>query len=102
MSRRGWLPKVARKFARVEGTAFCSGTGVGQPRGLFAYNTTAATSDDTRAWGTFEHVVTGASADFHTTKADPLQDLLGAMKDRYLQRAQWLMRREVRTEDPGS
>lgn len=93
-----WLAaKVADKFARVEGTAFCSGTGVGQPRGLFAY-TTAATSDDTRAWGTFEHVVTGASADFHTTKADPLQDLLGAMKDRYLQRAQWLMRREVRTK----
>lgn len=93
-----WLAaKVADKFARVEGTAFCSGTGVGQPRGLFAY-TTAATRDDTRAWGTFEHVVTGASADFHTTKADPLQDLLGAMKDRYLQRAQWLMRREVRTK----
>lgn len=94
----GWLAgKVADKFARVEGTAFCSGTGVGQPRGLFSY-TTAATGDDTRAWGQFEHVVTGASADFHTTKADPLQDLIGAMKDQYLQRAQWLMRREVRTK----
>jgi HK97 family phage major capsid protein len=93
----GWLAgKVADKFGRVEGTAFCTGTGVGQPRGLFSY-TTAATSDDTRAWGTFEHVVTGASGAFHTTKADPLQDLIGAMKDQYLQRAQWLMRREVRT-----
>lgn len=93
----GWLAgKVADKFARVEGTAFATGTGVGQPRGLFSY-TTAATSDDTRAWGTFEHVITGASGAFHTTKADPLQDLLGAFKDQYLQRAQWLMRREVRT-----
>jgi HK97 family phage major capsid protein len=93
----GWLAgKVADKFARVEGTAFAAGTGVGQPRGLFSY-TTAATSDDTRAWGTFEHVITGASGAFHTTKADPLQDLLGAFKDQYLQRAQWLMRREVRT-----
>lgn len=93
----GWLAKkVADKFARVEGAAFCTGTGVGQPRGLFSY-TTAATGDDTRAWGTFEHIVTGASGAFHTTKADPLQDMLGAFKDQYLQRAQWLMRREVRT-----
>jgi HK97 family phage major capsid protein len=94
----GWLAgKVADKFARVEGAAFCTGTGVGQPRGLFAY-TTAATGDDTRAWGQFEHVVTGASADFHTTKADPLQDLIGAFKPQYLQNASWLMRREVRTK----
>ncbi len=94
----GWLAgKVADKFGRVEATAFCQGTGVGQARGLFTY-TTAATSDETRAWGQFEHVVTGAFADFHTTKADPLQDIIGAMKDRYLQNAQWLMRREVRTK----
>lgn len=93
-----WLAgKVADKFARVEGTGFTTGTGVGQPRGLFSY-TTAATGDDTRTWGQFEHVVTGASGDFHTTKADPLQDLLGAFKDQYLQRASWLMRREVRTK----
>ena len=92
-----WLAaKVADKFARVEGTAFAAGTGVGQPRGLFTY-TTATTADDTRAWGTFQHVVTGASGAFHTTKADPLQDLIGAMKDQYLGNAQWLMRREVRT-----
>lgn len=92
-----WLAgKVADKFARVEGAAFTTGNGVGKPRGLFAYPT-AATSDDTRAWGTFEHVKTGANGAFHTTKADPLQDLIGAMKDQYLQNAQWLMRREVRT-----
>lgn len=92
-----WLAgKVADKFARVEGAGFTTGTGVGQPRGLFSY-TTAATGDDSRAWGQFEHVVTGANGAFHTTKADPLQDLLGAFKDQYLQRASWLMRREVRT-----
>ena len=92
-----WLAgKVADKFARVEGAGFTTGTGVGQPRGLFSY-TTAATGDDSRSWGQFEHVVTGANGAFHTTKADPLQDLLGAFKDQYLQRATWLMRREVRT-----
>lgn len=93
----GWLAgKVADKFARVEGAGFTTGTGTGQPRGLFAY-TTAATADDTRAWGTFEHVITGANGAFHTTKADPLQDMIGAFKDQYLQNATWLMRREVRT-----
>lgn len=92
-----WLAgKVADKFARVEGAAFMTGNGVGKPRGIFAYPT-AATGDDTRAWGTFEHVKTGANGDFHTTKADPLQDLIGAFRDRYLQNATFLMRREVRT-----
>ncbi len=93
----GWLAnKVGDKFARVEGAGFTTGTGVGQPRGLFSY-TTAATADDTRTWGTFEHIVTGANGAFHTTKADPVQDLIGAFKDQYLQRAQFLMRREART-----
>lgn len=93
-----WIAqKVADKFARVEGTAFWQGTGVGQPKGLASY-TTAATADDTRAWGVFEHVKTGANGDFHTTKADPLQDLIGAFKDQYLQNASFVMRREVRTK----
>ncbi len=92
-----WLAgKVADKFARVEGTAFWTGTGVGQPRGLTSY-TTAATADGSRAWGQFEHVVSGANGAFHTTQFDPLQDLQGAMKDHFLPNAQWLMRREVRT-----
>lgn len=94
-----WLAaKVADKFARVESTAFATGNGVGKPRGLFDY-TTAATGDDTRAWGTMEHVITGTNGDFNaTTKADPLQDLLGAFRDQYLQNATFLMRREVRTK----
>lgn len=93
----GWLAaKIADKFARVEGAAFWDGNGVRRPRGLAMYPT-AATADESRAWGTFEHVNTGANGDFHTTKADPLQDLLGAFRDEYLQRAAWVMRREVRT-----
>lgn len=93
----GWLAdKTADKFARVEGTAFWNGNGVGQPRGLATYPT-AATADDTRAWGTFEHVVTGTSGGLGTGKMDPLQDIQGALKDEYLQRAQWAMRREMRT-----
>jgi len=99
MDVEAWLAaKVADKFARVEGTAFSTGNGAGKPRGLFSY-TTAATADDSRAWGQFEHVKTGTNGDFNTTtKADPLFDLIGAFKDAYLQNAQWLMRREVRTK----
>lgn len=93
----GWLAgKVADKFARVEGTAFWQGTGVGQARGLASY-TTAATADATRDWGTFEHVVTGANGAFHTTQFDPVVNLIGAFKDQYLSNAQFVMRRSVRT-----
>lgn len=90
-----WLSgKVADKFARVEGTAFVSGTGVGKPRGFAAY-TTAATADATRAWGTLEHVKTGANGAFHTTQADPLFDLIAAFKPHFLNGAQWVTRRTV-------
>lgn len=93
----GWLAgKVADKFARVEGTAFWQGTGVGQPRGLCSY-TTAATADGSRAWGQFEHINTGANGAFHTTQFDPIHDLMGAIKDHFLPNAQFVMRREVRT-----
>ncbi len=93
-----WLAsKVADKMARVEGAAFWTGTGVGQPRGLTTY-TTVSTADDTRAWGQFQYIPTGASGDFHTTKLDVLHDVQGAFKDMYLNNAQWVMRREARTK----
>lgn len=92
-----WLAdKVADKFGRVEGAAFWQGTGVGQPRGLATY-TTAATGDDTRAWGQFEHVLSGANGDFHTTQFDPIHTLMGGMKEHFLPNAQFVMRRAVRT-----
>lgn len=92
-----WLAmKVADKFARGEGEKFVSGTGVAQPRGFTTY-TTAATGDSTRTWGEMEHVVTGANGAFHTTQADPLFDLLGAMKPGYLANARWVTLRSVIT-----
>jgi HK97 family phage major capsid protein len=92
-----WLAAaVADKFGRVEGTAFWQGTGAGQPRGLCAY-LTAATADATRAWGTFEHVLSGASANWHTTQFDPVHTLMGKLKDHFLPNAQFVMRRQVRT-----
>jgi HK97 family phage major capsid protein len=94
-----WLAaKVADKLTRVENAAFVTGTGSGQPRGIASY-TTAATTDATRSWGVFEHVLSGASADFAgSNPADKLFDLVGAMKDAYLTNARWLTRREVMTK----
>lgn len=91
-----WLAnKVTDKFSRGEGTAFVSGVGVGRPRGFTTYPT-AATADATRAWGTFEHVATGASGAFGASApADVLFDLEAAFKPGYLQDAKWVTRRSV-------
>lgn len=95
----GWLArKVADKIARGQNTLFITGSGVGRPMGLFSY-TTAATADDTRAWGQFEHVKTGVNGDFAATNpADHIFTLIGSFKDHYLARAKFFTRREVVTK----
>lgn len=91
-----WLQgKVANKFARAEGAAFITGSGVSQPRGFTSYTTTA-TGDATRTWGQLEHIKTGVNGDFAASSpADILFDLIGAFKTPYLQNARWVTRREV-------
>lgn len=92
-----WLAgKIGDKFARVEGAAFCVGTGVGQPRGFTTY-TTAATGDNSRAWGTIEHVATGVSGGFAADPngGDVLFDLLAAFRPAYLQNGRFVTRRSV-------
>lgn len=72
-----WLAgEVATEFARAEGAAFIVGTGVNQPKGFLA-GATAATADATRAFGTIEHVGTGASGAWKTLSAtvNPVDDL---------------------------
>ena len=73
-----WLvEKCAQRFARKEGAAFIAGDGILKPRGLLTYPT-AAEGDDTRAWGTFEHVNTGTAGGFGSAPAgsDKLIDLV--------------------------
>lgn len=72
-----WLAsEVATEFARAEGAAFIVGTGVNQPKGFLA-GATAATADATRAFGTIEHVGTGASGAWKTLSStvNPVDDL---------------------------
>ncbi len=81
-----WLAaKVADIFARKENTAFISGSGVGQPRGILTYS-----SGNT--WGKVEQVASGTSAQ---VTADGLIKVFYALKDAYARRASFLMNRST-------
>lgn len=77
--------KVGDKFARLEATAFISGTGSGQPKGILMY--TAGTT-----WGQIEQVNSGTSAQ---VTADSLFRLYYKLKDDYARRATFLMNRST-------
>lgn len=77
--------KVGDRFARLESTAFISGTGTGQPQGILAYP--AGT-----AWGQIQQVNSGTSA---VVTGDSLIRLFYALKDEYARRATFLMNRSV-------
>jgi len=86
---------IATEFAVAQGTAFCTGNGVGKPMGLLNYPT-AATADATRAFGVFEHVKTGSNSGWAATTAtaspfDVLQSAFFAMKPAYRKNSAWLM-----------
>lgn len=90
--------KIARSFAIAEDALFVTGSGSARPKGIAAY-ATAATADDTRAFGTIQHVFSGAAGDFVAlnvgTKANPVNcfiDAIAALKAQYLMNANWLMR----------
>lgn len=81
-----WLAeKVAGIFARKESTAFVSGNGVGQPRGILTYD---AGTD----WGQIQQINSGTSG---AVTGDGLVKLYYAMKEAYATRATFLMNRSV-------
>lgn len=87
--------EVGFAFADKEGAAFISGTGNGQPMGLRSYSIVANAS---WAHGKIGYVKTGHASGFHaTTPADCFYDAIGALKDRFLGNANWLMNRSTRT-----
>lgn len=75
--------KVGEKFARIEATAFFTGTGVNQPRGLLTY--AAGTNN-----GQIEQVTSGNATQI---TADKIFDLTFALKDFYTANARYLMKR---------
>lgn len=73
-----WLDgKVIDEMGRQENTSFVTGNGVNKPKGFASY-ATAATADASRAFGTLEHVATGANGAFKTASAtvSPADDLI--------------------------
>ena len=68
-------------FAEAGGAAFATGTGVGQPRGITAYDTVANAS---YAWGKLGYIASGASADFAASNpGDKIIDLQHSLKAQY-------------------
>ncbi|NCC85565.1 MAG: phage major capsid protein [Clostridia bacterium] len=83
-----WLvQEIGKEFSRVEGAAFISGNGTKQPKGFLAY-TTAATADDTRAFGTLQHIETASTS---ALASDELIDLIYTLKSAYRQNAHFVM-----------
>lgn len=75
--------KVGEKMGRIEATAFFTGTGVNQPRGLLTYGNGTTN-------GTIEQVISGGAT---SITADALYNLVFQLKDYYTQNARFLMKR---------
>jgi len=79
-----WLAaKLADNFSRKENTAFISGNGVGQPRGILTY--ASGTN-----WGQIQQIGTGSSG---VITSDSLVNLYYSLKDGYTVKANFLMSR---------
>lgn len=82
--------ECAATFAEMEGAAFTTGDGTKKPKGFLAY-TTAATADGARAFGTLQHIVSGAAADWAASNPqDKLLDVVYALKKGYRNNARWM------------
>jgi HK97 family phage major capsid protein len=81
-----WLSgKIADKFGRTEATAFVSGTGINQPRGILTY-----AAGSTR--GTIAQVASGAATALTDTV---IAKMPFRIKSLYLANASWLMKRST-------
>ena len=86
-----WLAaKVAEEFGRKEATAFVTGTGVAQPKGIMSYASSTASTTTTVAAQQIEQVVTGDAANF---TYDGLVNLQNSLKEAYQPNAVFLFRR---------
>lgn len=83
------ISELGRQFGSAIGAAIIGGAaGQPAPKGLGA-QTTAATADGTRAFGTVEHLVTGGAATAPTL--DHCISLMSKMNPSYLANASWIM-----------
>jgi len=85
--------EAAIGFAEGANAEFISGNGVGGARGILTYPFVANAS---WAWGSVGYIASGAAGDFPSAStsvnsADPLVDVVHALKSQYRRAASWLM-----------
>jgi HK97 family phage major capsid protein len=83
---------LAQSFELLENTAFFTGTGVGQPRGILTYGAGSwnAATPNSPDWGTIEQINSGDASNL--TYAGII-NLVYALKDGYLSRARFMANR---------
>lgn len=83
--------KVGEKMGRIEATAFFTGSGVNQPRGLLTYGAWATSGDDGHLEnGKIEQIASGGAT---TLTSDAFYNVAFGLKDAYTLNANWLMKR---------
>jgi HK97 family phage major capsid protein len=83
-----WLEaKIADKFARSEASAFLSGTGVGQPKGILSYSI-VSTADATRPNNELQYIAGGVA---DALNADSLRACYWGLRGPYRATSSWLM-----------
>jgi HK97 family phage major capsid protein len=87
-----WLAQeIATEFARAEGAAFVSGSGVNRPKGFLSSPNSGAI-DTVRPFGTLQFITSGAAGAFPgSNPQDKLVDLVQALRPPYRQGAVFVM-----------
>ncbi len=86
-----WLTsEIAAEFARAEGSAFITGSGVNRPKGFLTGDISAA-GDGARAFGVLQYLPSGAAGDFGGDAPERLIDLVQSLRAPYRQGAAWVM-----------
>jgi HK97 family phage major capsid protein len=81
------VERASDRFARTEGTAFVTGSGVAQPKGFLTYATDSA-ADFTRDHSKLQYVVSGSGS---AVTFDGIKSLYWTMRAPHRANASWLM-----------
>ena len=86
-----WLAdQIAREFARAEGAAFVSGTGINQPVGFLSAPTSEA-NDANRPFGTLQYIASANATGLDAQPDDHLLDMVMSLNPGHRQGAVWVM-----------
>lgn len=86
-----WLAsEIAAEFARAEGAAFVTGTGIDQPEGFLNAPATPQ-ADGSRNFGTLQYLGSGDADGFGANPDATLIDLVHTLKAGHRQGASWVM-----------